>query len=65
VRRADPSSRRVLPTVVRRCVWSRNLVNVEAMVHWGLLGQKKGGGGGYKNAQSSASSAAGKLGLGD
>jgi len=32
----DHSSRGVLPTVVRRCVWSRNLVNEEAMAHWGL-----------------------------
>ena len=27
----------VLPTVVRRCVFSRNLMNEEAMAHWGLL----------------------------
>ena len=33
--RADQSSRGVLPTVVRRCVWSRNHVNEEAMTHWG------------------------------
>jgi hypothetical protein len=39
--RADHSSRGVLPTVVRRRVWSRNLVNEEAMAHWGLLHQKK------------------------
>jgi len=32
------SSRGVLPTVVRRCVWSRNLVNEEAMAHWGRGG---------------------------
>jgi len=30
-RRADHSSRGVLPTVVRRCVWSRNLVVEEAL----------------------------------
>ena len=35
LRRADHSSRGVLPTMVRRCVWSRNLVNEEAMAHWG------------------------------
>ena len=35
LRRADHSSIGVLPTVVRRCVWSRNLVNVEALAHWG------------------------------
>ena len=39
--RADLPSRRVLPTVMRRCVWSRNLVNEEGLAHWGLLGQKK------------------------
>jgi len=38
---ADHSSRWVLPTVVRRCVWSRNLVNEEALAHWGLLRQKQ------------------------
>jgi len=27
--------------VVRRCVRSRNIVNEEALVHWGLLRQKK------------------------
>jgi len=27
-------------TVVRRCVWSRNLVNEEALAHWGLLRPK-------------------------
>ena len=27
MRRADHSSRGVLPTVVRRCVWSRNIKN--------------------------------------
>ena len=34
------SPRGVLPTVVRRCVWSRNFVN-EALAHWGLSRQKK------------------------
>ena len=34
-------SRGVLPTVVRRCVWSRNLVNEEALAHKGLLRQMK------------------------
>jgi len=41
VRRADHSSRGLLPTVVRRCVGSRNLVNEEAMTHWGAVAQKK------------------------
>ena len=40
LRRADHSSTRVLPTVVRRCVWSRNIVNEEALTQWGLLCQK-------------------------
>ena len=31
----------VLPTVVGCCVWSRNLVNEEAMVYWELLRRKK------------------------
>jgi len=31
LRRADHASRGVLPTVARRCVWSRNLKNNEAM----------------------------------
>jgi len=35
-RQANYLSRGVLPTVVRRCVWSRNLVNEEAPAHWGL-----------------------------
>ena len=39
--RADHSSRGVLPTVVRRCVWSRKLVNEEALAHWGLSRQKQ------------------------
>jgi len=29
----------VLPTVVSRCVWSRNLVNEEALAYWELLHQ--------------------------
>jgi len=37
LRRADYSSRGVLPTVLRRCVWSRNIVNEEAMAHWGAV----------------------------
>ena len=37
LRRADHSSRGVLPIVVRRCVWSRNFVNEKAMAHWGLF----------------------------
>jgi len=41
LRQADHSSREVLPTVVCRCVWSSNLVNEEALAHWGLLHQKK------------------------
>jgi hypothetical protein len=36
LRRAYHSSRGVLLTVVRRCVWSRNLVNDEALAHWGV-----------------------------
>jgi hypothetical protein len=27
--------------VVRRCVWSKNVVNEEALAHWELLGQNK------------------------
>jgi hypothetical protein len=34
------SSRGVLPTVLRRCVCSRNPVTEEALVHWGLLRPK-------------------------
>jgi len=41
VRRSDHSSSGILPTVVRRCVWSRKLVNEEATVHWGLSRQKQ------------------------
>jgi hypothetical protein len=39
--RADHSSRGVLPNVARRCVWSRNLVNEEALAQWGLPRQYK------------------------
>jgi hypothetical protein len=35
LRQANHSTREVLSTVVRRWVWSRNLVNEEAMTHWG------------------------------
>jgi hypothetical protein len=35
------SSRGVLPTVMRHWLWSRNLVNEEALAHWGLLRQIK------------------------
>jgi len=35
MRLADHSSRGVLPTVMRRCVGSRNLKNEEAMVRIG------------------------------
>jgi hypothetical protein len=38
-RRADPTSRGVLPTVVNRCVWSRNIKNEAALVLVGLLHQ--------------------------
>jgi hypothetical protein len=31
----------VLPTVARRCVWSRNLVNEESIARAGLQSQKK------------------------
>ena len=41
LRWADHSFRGVLPTVMRRCVWSRNLVNEEALAHWGLSYQRK------------------------
>jgi hypothetical protein len=36
LRRADHLSRWVLPTVARRCVWSRNLVDEEAIARAGL-----------------------------
>ena len=41
LRRTNHATRGVLPTVVRRCVWSRNLVKVEALAHWGLSRQKQ------------------------
>ena len=41
LRRADHSSKGVLPIVVLRWVWSRNLVNAEALAHLGLPCQKK------------------------
>ena len=41
LRRADHSSRGVLPTVVRRCVWSGSLVKEEALAHWNCFAQKK------------------------
>jgi hypothetical protein len=41
VRRVDDSSRGVLPTMVHRCVWFRNLVNEEALAHWKLSRQKE------------------------
>jgi len=34
------SYRGVLPTVVRRYVWSTNLVNEEALAHWGAVAPK-------------------------
>jgi len=34
------TSRGVLPTVMRRCVWSRNLVNGDALAHWGAVASK-------------------------
>ena len=34
MRRPNPSSRGILPTVVRRWVWSRNLVHEKALGHW-------------------------------
>ena len=40
LQRADHSSRGVLPAVVRRCVWSRNLKN-EAMTHVGSQRHRK------------------------
>jgi hypothetical protein len=41
LRRADHSSRGVLPSMVRHCVWSRNLVNEEALAHWGAVVPEK------------------------
>jgi hypothetical protein len=40
LRRADHSSRGVLPTVTRRCVRSRNLVDEEAIARAGLQSQR-------------------------
>jgi len=51
MRRADHSSRGVLPTVLRRCVWSKNLVNEEAMDHW------LGGGAGAPKKQTELTNA--------
>jgi len=41
LRRADHSSREVLPTAVLRCMWYRNLKNEEAMASVGSQRQKK------------------------
>jgi hypothetical protein len=41
LRRANHSSRGVLPTVMRRFDLSRNLVKEESLAHWGLLRQNK------------------------
>jgi hypothetical protein len=41
LQRADHSSRGVLTTVVRRCVWSRNLVNEEAWPTGGCRAKNK------------------------
>jgi len=41
LRRADHSSRGVLLAVMRRCVWSRNLKNEEAMARVGLQHHRK------------------------
>jgi hypothetical protein len=40
LRRADHSYRGILPTVARRCVWSRNLVDEEAIARTGLQCQR-------------------------
>ena len=40
LRWANHSSRGVLPNVVHHCVWSRNLVNEEALAHWGVAAPK-------------------------
>jgi hypothetical protein len=37
LRRADPSSRRVLPTVLCHCLWSENFKNEAALARIGLL----------------------------
>ena len=39
--KADYWSRGVLPIVMCRCVWSRNLVNEEALAHWGSVSSTK------------------------
>jgi len=41
LRRGDHSFREVLLNVVRRCVWSRSLVNEETLPHWGLSSPQK------------------------
>jgi len=41
LRRADHSSRGVLPIVMRRCLWSRNLMNEEAMTRVGPQRHRK------------------------
>jgi len=41
LRWADHSSRGILPNVVRRCEWSRNLINEESMARVGLQRHKK------------------------
>jgi hypothetical protein len=41
LRRADHSYRGVLPTVARRCVCSRNLVDEKAIARAGLQSQRK------------------------
>ena len=40
LRRANRSSKGVLPTVVSHCVWPRNLKNEAALARFGLLRQK-------------------------
>ena len=49
LRRANYSSRGVLPTAARRCVLSRNLMTEEALAQWGLLRQKQNQGVCYVN----------------
>jgi hypothetical protein len=39
--RADHSSRGILPTVARRCVWSRNLVDEETIARAGLQSHRR------------------------
>jgi hypothetical protein len=41
LRRADHLSRGVLLTVVRSCVWSKNLVKEEALAHWNCCAKIK------------------------